>query len=446
MNAPAPAEIVAAFNGRFEALERIGEGGMGEVFRGHDKFRDRVVAVKISRKRQDGLEWDARLERLWLNEMRLAGKLRHPGIVELYEAASTDQFSFLVMEYLPGGTLRPYTVPEKLLAPERIADIIFRAASALDYATTEGLLHRDVKPANILLDEDGAPHVSDFGSAYMLTATETQISDVGTLPYMPPEHFGGKAPGVQTDIYALGVTAYELLTGAYPFEGTSPSAMIYHKMNGVDTPIAARRQGVPAGFAATIHRAIDHDQEKRFARWQDFLAALAEALPKKGVAQAVLPESARYELFRRLGFFSDFAEAELWEAARIGTVRDLAEGETLFAEGSRESALFLVERGELVVTRKGTPLNRVGAGDCIGEMAYIYEANPVRSASVHAASEAGLIAFQPAALRGASERLQAAFARAFMRVLADRLKQAHDRFLALARTVSKPDKGRPAQG
>jgi CRP-like cAMP-binding protein len=199
---------------------------------------------------------------------------------------------------------------------------------------------------------------------------------------------------------------------------------------------------VPEGFAATIHRAIERDQDKRFVRWQDFLAALAEALPQKGAAQVVLPESARYELFRRIGFFSDFAEAELWEAARIGTVRDLAEGETLFAEGSRESALFLVERGELVVTRKGTPLNRVGAGDCIGEMAYIYEANPVRSASVHAASEAGLIAFQPTALRGASERLQAAFAKAFMRVLADRLKQANDRFLALARTVSKSDKPR----
>jgi CRP-like cAMP-binding protein/tRNA A-37 threonylcarbamoyl transferase component Bud32 len=442
MNEPAPPEVVAAFAGRFESLERIGEGGMGEVFRGRDLFRDRVVAVKISRRRQNLQGWDARLERLWLNEMRLAGKLRHPGIVELYEAASNDEFSFLVMEYLAGGTLRPHTVAENLLDPGRIADIIFRAASALDYATTEGLLHRDVKPANLLLDADGAPHVSDFGSAYMLTATETQISDVGTLPYMPPEHFSGKAPDVQTDIYALGVTAYELLTGAYPFEGTTPSAMIYHKMNGTDTPIASRRQGVPEGFAATIHRAIDHDPGKRFSRWQDFLAALADALPQQGVAKAVLPESARYELFRRIGFFSDFAEAELWEAARIGTVRELAEGETLFAEGSRESALFLVERGELVITRKGTPLNRVGAGDCIGEMAYIYEANPVRSASVHAASESALIAIQPAALKSASERLQAAFARAFMRVLADRLKQSNDRFLALARTVAKSDKPR----
>ncbi len=125
------------------------------------------------------------------------------------------------MEYVAGGTLRPYTEAENLLPPDRIADIIFRVASALEYATSEGLLHRDVKPANILLDEHGAPRVSDFGSAYILTSTETQISDVGTLPYMPPEHFSGKAPGVQTDIYALGVTAYELLTGAYPFEGSS---------------------------------------------------------------------------------------------------------------------------------------------------------------------------------------------------------------------------------
>jgi len=442
MNATAPAGIVAAFKDRFESLERIGEGGMGEVFRGHDRFRDRVVAVKISRKRQDVQGWDARHEKLWLNEMRLAGKLRHPGIVEVFEAGSNDDFSFMVMEYVAGGTLRPHTEIDKLLAPERIADIVFKAASALDYATTEGLLHRDVKPANILLDEQGAPRVSDFGSAYILTADETQISDVGTLPYMPPEHFSGKAPSVQTDIYALGVTAYQLLTGAYPFVGATPSAMIYHKMNGEDAPIASRRQGVPEGFAATIHRAIHRDQAKRFARWQDFLAALAEALPQKGAAKVVLPESARYELFRRIGFFAEFAEAELWEAARIGTVRDLAEGETLFAEGSRESAIFLIERGELVVTRKGTPLNRAGAGDCIGEMAYIYEANPVRSASVHAASESGLIAFQPAALKSASERLQAAFARAFMRVLADRLKQANDRFLALARTVSKTDKPR----
>ena len=442
MNANAPAEIVAAFKGRFESLERIGEGGMGEVFRGHDLFRDRVVAVKISRKRQNVPGWDARHEKLWLNEMRLAGKLRHPGIVEVFEAGTNDDFSFMVMEYLPGGTLRPYTEAENLLPPDRIADIIFRVASALDYATREGLLHRDVKPANILLDAEGEPHVSDFGSAYILTSDETQISDVGTLPYMPPEHFSGKAPGVQTDIYALGVTAYQLLTGAYPFQGATPSAMIYHKMNGEDAPIASRRQGVPEGFAATVHCAIDHDQAKRFARWEDFLAALAGALPQKGAAKVVLPESARYELFRRIGFFSEFAEAELWEAARLGTVRDLTEGETLFAEGSHESALFLIERGELVVTRKGTPLNRVGAGDCIGEMAYIYEANPVRSASVHAASDAGLIAFQPGALKSSSERLQAAFARAFMRVLSDRLKQSNDRFLALARTVAKADKPR----
>ena len=164
------------------------------------RWRSRWCAATRPRSQEER----TKVEALWVNEMRLAGRLNHPYILEVYEAGTEGDLSFLVMEYLPGGTLKSHAEPHTLLPIPRVADIIFKVCHALEYANTEGLLHRDIKPANVLLAADGTPKVSDFGAVYLTGSDETQVIGVGTLPFMPPEHFEGAAPHVQSDIYAVG--------------------------------------------------------------------------------------------------------------------------------------------------------------------------------------------------------------------------------------------------
>ena len=211
-------DIGNAMGDRFTILSRLGAGAMGEVFLAHDKYQDRQVALKVALLAEERDEiFDLKTEKLWFNEMRLAGRLNHPYIVGIYEANTVANRGFIVMEYVSGGTLKSFTSPHTLLEMHQVADIIFKICHALDYAFTQGLLHRDIKPANILMGEDGNPKISDFGSCYLLDEESTQVLEVGTLPYMPPEQFAGVEPNLQTDIYSVGVMAYQLLTGAFPF-------------------------------------------------------------------------------------------------------------------------------------------------------------------------------------------------------------------------------------
>ena len=192
--------------------------------------------------------------------------------------------------------------------------MVFKVCHALEYANTEGLLHRDIKPANVLLAKDGTPKVSDFGAVYMTGTDETQVIGVGTLPFMPPEHFEGSEPHVQHDIYATGVMAYNLLTGHYPHRGETQSAMIYEKLHGEPVPLERRRQNIPEGLRAAIDTSMHRDRSKRFHTWKEFRAALSAAFPQIREDKAVHNERARFEAMRLLPFFARFSDTEMWDA------------------------------------------------------------------------------------------------------------------------------------
>ena len=180
-------EAADAFRSRFEFKKELGKGGMGEVYLAHDAYSQRDVAIKIAKLAMlEDPDVGARVKKMWLNETRLAGKLRHPYIVEIHEAGVAEDFGYLVMEYVEGGTLRPHTRAGNLLPVETVIEIIYKVCNALEYATTLGLLHRDIKPANVMLTADNTVKVMDFGTAYFTQSDETQVFDVGTLPYMPP--------------------------------------------------------------------------------------------------------------------------------------------------------------------------------------------------------------------------------------------------------------------
>ena len=408
---------------------------MAEVFLVVDRFKQRRVALKVVRALAGSSEEKQQIEHLWVNEMRLAGRLKHPYILEVYEAGTDGDRSFLVMECVNGGTLKTHTRQGNLLPIPRVADIMFKVCHALEYANTQGLLHRDVKPDNVLLDEDGTPKVSDFGASYLTTSDTTQVIGVGTLPFMPPEHFEGVEPNVQHDIYAAGVMAYNLLTGAYPHKDDSQAAMIYDKLHGRPVPIESRRQNVPAALAKAIDTAMHRYPAERFASWQAFRDALSAAFPDLGDGAGV-SESARFEAMRRVAFFQQFSETELWEAVRISTVQEFPARQEVITEGSEDTTVFVVEAGELEVMRRGVRIGRVPTGEVFGEIAFIEGTERPRSASVRTMTPSVVIAFKPAALKSASSALQVAFGRAMVRQLVKRLFDSNDRVIAAMKARS----------
>lgn len=423
---------------RFEFVRHVGQGGMAEVYLAIDRFRQREVALKIVRSNSPAIDEErTKVEALWVNEMRLAGRLKHPYILEVYEAGNEGEASFLVMEYLPGGTLKDHAEPHTLLPIPRVADIIFKVCHALEYANTEGLLHRDIKPANVLLAADGTPKVSDFGAVFLTGSDETQVIGVGTLPFMPPEHFEGAAPHVQSDIYAVGVMAYNLLTGAWPHKGTNQAEMIYDKMHNDPIPLETRRPDVPAGLRAAIYRAMHRDRRVRYQSWKVFREVLSATFPDIRDDSTAAYESEKFETLRRLPFFAQFSETELWEAVRMGERRHFEPKTEVIAEGSTDNTVYVVQSGELEVVHRGVRIGRIQAGEGFGEFAFIEGSDRPRSASVRSVIPTYVIAFPANSLKKASSGLQGAFARAIVGLLVRRLISSNDRYVAAVKATSK---------
>ncbi len=437
--------IPEAFQGplgrRFEYVRHVGQGGMAEVYLAIDRFHQREVALKVVRSASPAiLEERTKVEALWVNEMRLAGRVNHPYILDVYEAGTEGDLSFLVMEYMPGGTLKEHAQPHTLLPIPRVADIIFKICHALEYANTEGLLHRDIKPANVLLSGDGTPKVSDFGAVYLTGTDETQVIGVGTLPFMPPEHFEGAEPHVQSDIYAVGVMAYNLLTGAWPHKGDSQAEMIYDKLHGEPIPIEVRRPDVPAGLRAAIYRAMHRDRRARYQSWKVFRQVLSATFPEIRDDNSAAYESEKFETLRGLPFFAGFSETELWEAVRMGTRRHFEPKTEVIAEGSADNTVYVVQSGELEVVHRGVRIGRIQAGEGFGEIAFIEGSERPRSASVRSVIPTYVIAFPADSLKTGSPGLQAAFGRAIVGLLVRRLISSNDRYVAAVKATKAHEK------
>jgi serine/threonine protein kinase len=391
----------------------------------------RDVAVKLTKLELfNDAEIGARAKKLWLNETRLAGRLHHPHIVETYEAGVSDEHAFLVMEYVDGDSLQPHASGGNLLPVETVTETVFKVGGALDYASTMGMLHRDIKPANVLRTASGTVKVMDFGACYFTNVEETQVYDVGTLPFMPPEHFENRPPSVQTDIYAVGVMAYQLLTGRLPFVGETFQALIHEKLHHDYVPLETRRKDLPGELRFVVHRAMHRDMEMRYASWREFCDELARALPEGERPREMVFESARFSALRGMPLFRDFSEAQLWEVVRMSRWVEKDEAETVFSAGEPGDRICVVVKGRIEIVRDALVLNTVGAGECFGEIAYLDEAEPRRTAGAVTSAPTVLIEVETEALRTASPALQAAFLKTFVRVMVERLKHADARFLS----------------
>src|SRR5690606_6614052 len=212
--------IGRSINGRYKILELIGGGGMSNVYLAHDMILDRDIAIKILRYDFSNEE---ELRRRFQREALSTTSLAHPNIVNIFDVGEDGSVHYLVMEYVPGKTLKEYIIEHSPVSPERAVEIMKQLTSALAHEHHNQIVHRDIKPQNILMDAEGNVKISDFGIAMALSATSyTQTNSVlGTVHYLSPEQARGGTANKKSDIYSLGIVMFELLTGKLPFSGES---------------------------------------------------------------------------------------------------------------------------------------------------------------------------------------------------------------------------------
>ncbi len=421
-----------SFRNRFELRKELGRGAAGEVHLAYDIYLQREVALKLTRSSYlDNPQESVRNRKMWLNETRLAGKLQHPFIVQIYEACSADEFDYLVMEYVPGGTLKQHTSFDNLLPLSRLIDILYKVCNALDYSYKMGILHRDIKPSNVLLGTNNSVKVSDFGAAFLFNSDTTQVDMVGTLPFMPPEQFAQARPSMQSDVYAVGVMAYQLLTGMLPFTAKSYDEMIYQKLHEEALPLEKRRIDIPPALRFAVHRAMHRDKDMRYSSWKAFCDDLAAALPSVERPEEVRFDSAHFDVLRNLAFFANFTDNEVWETVGISQWQERKAGEYIVREGEVSSSLYLIVNGEATVTKSEVELTRMHTGSCFGEIAYLDEARHVRLATVQAVTDMSLIMIEGESLQHASDGLQASFAKAFLNLMIARITDTDRRLLSV---------------
>jgi CHASE2 domain-containing sensor protein/tRNA A-37 threonylcarbamoyl transferase component Bud32 len=266
--------------GRFVVEKELGKGAMGVVYLGKDPKIGREVAIKTLAVAQEfEPEELAEVKERFFREAQTAGRLSHPNIVTIYDAGEEHDFCYIAMELLRGESLARFTKPGQLLPAEKTVSIIARAADALGYAHREGVVHRDVKPANLMYDPQAdILKVTDFGIARLTASSKTKTGMVlGTPSYMSPEQLGGKRIDGRSDLFSLAVTLYQMLSGRLPFDGESMAQLMFRIANEPPADIAAVT-AVPAGLAQFLSRALAKSPDERFQTGEHFGGELRMAL------------------------------------------------------------------------------------------------------------------------------------------------------------------------
>jgi serine/threonine protein kinase len=422
--------------GKYRVLRKLGEGATSEVFLCHDDFHDRDVAIKRVRV-ASGDPVDGRYsERFFNAEAALVGRLHHPNVVQIYDAVLDPEGAYLVMEYVRGNTLRPYCRADQLLSLELIVEIGFKCAMALGYVYRQGLIHRDVKPANLLvvLHNDGSitdVKVTDFGSVLNLEADVTQVYRVGSLAYMSPEQLDGGTLDCRADMYSLGAVLYHLIAGRPPFDAQQQSAMMNQIYNTHPVSLIGLRSGLADAVDEVIQRALAKNPALRYETWDEFAQALSSLIANhevpRGQVQGVL-DSERFTMLRSLDFFSGFGDVELWEVVHRAKWQRFAFGHAVYRKGEEGRTFHIIAQGELEVFRDGTRVAQLGAGTSVGEMAYLAPNPELRrhSTDVIVTAPATTISFTPETLAQLSPNCRHHFDEAFIRVLVRRLHVAHE--------------------
>lgn len=401
--------------GKYEIKKVLGKGNLGTVYLGVDPFANTEVAVKLidANVFQDPTQGRV-LRKQFLNEASLAGKLVHPHIVSILDAEIGKDCNYVVMEYVPGGSLAKFTEAKSLLPRKDVIEIGFKCCGALDYASRQGIVHRDVKPANIMVVSKTEVKVTDFGAAYLQKGLSTQILNIGSPAYMSPEQINAKTLTQHSDMFSLAVILYELLTGQQPFLFEEP------------LPPSRLRPSLTPDFDRVLLLALKKNPQHRYPGWVDFALELAK-IGQLSVYQQEIPDSEKYPALRGMEVLAQLTDAEIWELVNASSWSRLPAQSVILRENEPGQSLFFLTSGQVKVTKQGHLLSTLRGGEWLGEMSYIRGGALPRQATVESLTDVVIAEFKNDALERLSDSCQLHFARALMRTLVDRLALANIR-------------------
>lgn len=417
--------------GKYDLTRQIGEGGTGKVYYALDTFSGREVAVKlIDENVLADAEFNEECRSQFLNEAALAGRLAHPHIVAILEAAVTEDSGYVVMEYVPEGNLSRYAYPDALLPVGNVLQIIFKCCGALDYAFRHGIIHRDIKPANIMVVSGTNVKIADFGAAVFYRAQVTQkVTTVGTPSYMSPEQLGGRRLTHLSDMYSLGIVAYELLTGVLPFQSHDMLELFDAITSKDAVPPSVHRPGLPAKLDRMVMRMIAKNPDDRYPSWANLALEIAET-GRFSKFQQDLSDSEKFNILRTSSTLHEFSDPEIWEFVQASAWARHPARTTLLRENEPGQSMYFLASGQMKVTKHGRLLNVIKAGEYFGEMAYIRRGTG-RQATLEALSDVVVAEFPFTALEQLSPSCELRFTKTLLLSMTERLMLADDRIVRM---------------
>lgn len=414
--------------GKYELVREIGRGSMGTVYLARDPFSLREVAVKIADVDPKSSQRIARRRRkLFFTEAKAAGRLRHPNIIATIDAGIEDSLRFIAMEYVPGAqTLDLFCIPGNLLPVDRVVRTMLKCAIALDYAHNKGVIHRDIKPKNIMLTQENEVKICDFGIALLTEGEDIDTTQVlGTLGsprYMSPEQVTNEGINNQSDIFSLGVVLYELLCGTNPFSARNMADVTQKITREAHRPLKEYRDDIPSALLRIVDRTLKKHPAGRYRVAMELAADLNLVYQEMKLSEQELSGKDRLEALKELAFFRGFDEPELTEVLVGGVWRDHEVGQVIVEEGSEEDGFFVLISGRASVCRNGREIEVLDPGASFGEISFVYR--PEHTASIVAKDACTVLEVGVNHIEHASVSCQLRFHKAFLRSISSRYLNA----------------------
>jgi len=409
--------------GKYYVVHEVGRGSTGTVYLSHDPFYGRDVAIKLYHATGANDAESRNARRMFMGEAHMIGKLQHPNIVPIYDAGEEDGRRYVVTEHIHGArTLSAYCRTGSLLPVEQVVQIVYKVAKALHYAHSRGVVHRDVKPSNVLLTQDGDVRIVDFGIALVSDSEVSRLEGVAGSPaYMSPEQVQGHPLDARSDLYSLGAVMYEMLCGQRPFRAGALGKLLRQVVQSAPEPLREVRPELPEELEAIVMRSLEKDPDRRYRNGAELAADLTRVHQRLRNVQPAFDDEERFAVLRKLRFFHDFSHAEIREVMRAAAWVDHPAGESILRPGDMDDRFYVVVSGRVRLSRDGSQVGSIETGGCFGEAAY--SEGPRRDSTITAEGPVTLLKVTATLLEQTSIACQLRFNKVFLRELIERLQR-----------------------
>lgn len=411
---------------------------MGVVYEAYDPFVQRKVAIKVAHY-QDNITKATRqkLREAFFSEVYSAGKMQHPSVVSVYDAGQEGDMNYIVMEYVDGVTLQDYVTGKKKLTYNQIVDVIYHCAKGLDYVHRQGVIHRDLKPGNIMLSNEGEVKIMDFSIAHVDVGWSVHNIEVqGSPMYMPPEQLSEEKRLVsQSDIYSLGAVMYALLARKSPYKASNLDSLIYKISNLEPQSLLEVCPDLPEHVTDIVDKAMQKMINDRYESANDLARALGLAFGRLREVGERIDMQEKWKTLRYLHFFKDFNDDQITDVVNASEWQEYTKGDVIITEGEKETSFYIIAKGGVEVVRKDTVIGVMKQGDCFGEIAFI--TRRPRVATIMARTDVTLMSVSTSLMEQAPVETQLQYYRIFLENLISRLSQATDKLIDTDKALSE---------